>query len=167
MSFDSWDPFQRLEEFRQNSSRMLDELLGNLSGSGGNSESGGNQEAITFQPEVDLVESSSEFRLYLSIPGMVEDDIMIEIDGRSLTIRGERRPPYDTERRNPQLTEWRYGFFVRQFELSTPVAVDRVRAAYEAGVLTIVAEKILDDPDESTNPTNDGPRPLRDDEGAR
>jgi HSP20 family protein len=159
MSFDYWDPFQRLEEFRRDSSRMFDQLMAHLP------DSGGGQEAISFHPEVDLVESSKEFRFYLSIPGMVEDDIMIEIDGRNLTIRGERRPPYDPEQRNPQVTEWRYGVFVRQFELSAPVAVNRVHAVYDAGVLTIVAEKLLDETDDLAIESDEYPRLLRDDEG--
>jgi len=160
MSFESWDPFQRLEKFRRDSSRMFDQLLAHLP------DSGGGQEAISFQPEVDLVESANEFRFYLSIPGMVEDDIMIEIDGRNLTIRGERRPPYDPEQRKPQLTEWRYGVFVRHFELSTPVAANRVHAVYDAGVLTIVAEKLLGEAYDVANEPDEDPR-ISGDEGQR
>ena len=158
MNFDFWDPFQRLEAIRRDSNRLFDELLAEFP------EKGPSQEAISFHPEVDLVESSSEFRFYLSVPGMVEDDIMIEIDGRRLTIRGERRPPYDPEHRDPQLTEWRYGVFVRQFELSAPVAVNRVHAVYDAGVLTVVAEKLMDQSDDMNIEPDDHPRLRRDDE---
>ncbi len=159
MSFDSWDPFQRLEEFRRDSSRMLDELLGHLP------DPAARHESISFLPEVDLVESSNEFRFYLSIPGMVEDDIVIEVDGRRLTIRGERRPPYDVDNRVAQLKEWRYGVFVRHFELTCPVAVDSVNAAYDAGVLTIVVQKSTCESNDMTLDSENVPNPLHDDKG--
>lgn len=74
---------------------------------------------------------------------MIEDDLLIDIEGRFLTIRGERHPPYDLERRGANLQEWRYGFFERQFELSSLVELESIRAAYDAGVLTIVVTKLV------------------------
>ena len=91
MNFEFVDPFQRLEEFRRQANESLDELLAEMRNSGQVDES------ISFQPDADLVETANEFRFYLSIPGLVEDDIVINVDDQRLTIRGERRPPYDTD----------------------------------------------------------------------
>ena len=135
MNFEPIDPFERLAEFRRRSNEKLDELLAELQ------SSEQIKEPISFQPEVDLVETASEFRFYLSIPGLVEDDIIIKLDGEHLTIRGERRPLYDMERRGPSLREWRYGFFERHFVLPKRIQDSSVRASYDAGVLTIVARK--------------------------
>jgi HSP20 family molecular chaperone IbpA len=93
-----------------------------------------------------MVETVNEFRFYLSIPGLIEDDLLIELEGQFLTIRGERHPPYDAQTRGASIQEWRYGFFERHFELSTLIEVNSLRAAYDAGVLTIVAAK--QDPDQ-------------------
>ena len=136
MSVESWDPDRQLAEFRRQSNVMLDQLLAALSSSC-QSES-----PIAFHPEVDLVETSGEYRLYLSVPGMIEDDLAIDVDGRHLTIRGERRPPYDPGCRDAAMQEWRYGFFTRQFELPTSIEVETLRAVYDAGVLTVVVTKI-------------------------
>ncbi len=136
MTFEFWDPNEQLNRLRRRSDQMWNELLANLPGSDIQDES------ISFHPEVDLVETKQDFRFYLSIPGLVEDDIVIDVQGHRLTIRGERRPPYDLSRRTAQMQEWRYGCFERHFELSTTVSADTIRANYEAGVLTIVAQKI-------------------------
>ncbi len=136
MNLESWDPDRQLQEFRRRSNSMLDNLLAAL-GSSPDSE-----QPIAFQPEVDLVETSHEYRLYVSIPGIIEDDLAIDIDGRYLTIRGERRPPWDANRREAAVQEWRYGFFTRQFELPTAIRLETLRAVYDAGVLTVVVTKI-------------------------
>ena len=135
MNIESWNPFRRLEEFRAESNQVFDSLFADLPASSPD-------DSIAFAPEADLVETANEFRFYLSVPGLVEDDILIAIDGHELTIRGERRPPYDAEFRNPRLQEWRYGFFERHFELAVLVEITSIRAAYDAGVLTIIVEKM-------------------------
>jgi HSP20 family protein len=135
MTFEFWNPNDRLDELRRRSDQMWKELLADLP------SSQSHDEPIAFYPEVDLVETQQDFRFYLSIPGLVEDDIVIDVQGQYLTIRGERRPPYDASQRGPQMQEWRYGFFERHFELSSAVSVETIRAHYEAGVLTIVAQK--------------------------
>jgi HSP20 family protein len=146
MNLESWDPDRQLEDFRRRSNSMLDRLLAAL---GSSPES---DEPISFQPEVDLVETSQEYRLYLSIPGIIEDDLVIDIDGRHLTIRGERRPPWDANRREAALQEWRYGFFLRHFELPTTIRVETLRAVYDAGVLTIVVTKINQSAEDGDQP---------------
>jgi HSP20 family protein len=126
-----------VEEFHRRSNEMLDELMRQLSAAPSQ------EPALAFIPHVDLVEGQWDIRVYISIPGLVEDDITIDIDRRSLVVRGERRPPYDPERRGPQIREWRYGFFERHVRLPGEVEPDGIRAVYESGVLTIVIPKVL------------------------
>ena len=121
MSLESWDAHWQMEQLRRRSNAMWDELLAKLPAS----ES--HDEPIAFMPEVDLIESPNEFRIYLSIPGLIEDDIFIDVNGRFLTICGERRPPYDSDLRNTRLKEWRYGYFERHFELSTAISLAHLR----------------------------------------
>ena len=85
------------------------------------------------------METQEDFRVYVAIPGLVEEDIEIEAAPRQLTIRGERQPPYDPGRQHTR--EWRYGFFERQLTLAKPIQVESVTAEYEAGVLTVILPK--------------------------
>ena len=136
MSIEPIDPFERLKEFTRRSNAALDQLLHDIQ------DENTDDRPIAFHPEVDLVETSSDYRFYLSIPGMIEDDLLINIDGHHVTIQGERKPPYDTGRRETAVQEWRYGFFQRHFDLPQSISVSSIRAAYDSGVLTIIAEKV-------------------------
>lgn len=156
MNLEPWDPFQRLEEFRRRSIQTLNDLSADLP------VSETRNEPIAFQPHADLVETPGEFRLYLSIPGLVEDDILIDVAGKRLTIRGERRPPYDTSHRKTSLQEWTYGFFERNFELTSLISISTIRAGYDAGVLTIVVEKTEEHSSEAKDASNDTSSPLDD-----
>ena len=130
-----WDPWKELESLRAETDRLWDVFLEKLT------RSGGERERIAFLPDVDLVEMPGEYRLYLSVPGLIEEDIDLAFGDRSITVRGERQPPYDPEHTHRCVTEWRYGFFERRFQFPQPIRTDRVRATYDAGVLTIVIEK--------------------------
>lgn len=137
MNLEPRDPRRELDEFRRRSNEMLDELLLEISTTGDHLPN------VDFQPDVDLVETHQEFRFYVSIPGMVEDDLLINIDGSTLTLRGERHPPYDMNRQKSEIREWRYGFFERSFELPCLIEVTSLRAKYDSGVLMVVAQKLL------------------------
>lgn len=152
MTIEPVDPHRRIDEFRRRSSAILDQLLANIGGSTIDDQS------VAFQPDVDLVETEHDFRFYISVPGMIEDDFLIDVDGHHVTIRGERKPPYDPEHRKAAMQEWRYGFFQRQFELPVLIVVSSIRAVYDSGVLTIIAEKVARETGSSefNNPRDDG-----------
>lgn len=133
MSIVPWDPWKELEELRSRTDHLWNTFLAKLSDT---SES---PHHVGFLPDVDIVETAHDFRIYMSVPGILEDDIEIEASSTSLTVRGERHPPYDSERDHTR--EWRYGFFERKLTFGKPVNIDHFQAEYEAGVLTIVMPK--------------------------
>ena len=53
------------------------------------------EKPIAFVPAFDIVESEDECRLYLSLPGMEEEDIDITVEGTQLIVRGEREASVD------------------------------------------------------------------------
>jgi HSP20 family protein len=136
MNLIQWDPGTALQRLRADTDRLWDEYLDKLR----RNESDRNP--IAFLPDVDFVETGREFRLYLSIPGLIEEDIDLMVDQQILTIRGERQPPYDPSLARSRLREWRYGFFERRIELPHPIQTGALRATYDAGVLTIVVPKV-------------------------
>ena len=138
MSMESWNPIHRRHSFK----RHLSQSIGGSIAQSPDSET---DDEIAFRPAVDLIETPTEFQFFLSIPGLVEDDIVIEINGRYLTIRGEREAPYDHDYRTAKVQEWQYGYFERRFKLASEISSENVRGGYETGVLTIVVEKIGSD----------------------
>ena len=100
--------------------------------------------AIAFVPATDITETADEYRLYFSLPGLVEEDIDITLEGNILIVRGEREPPYEPEQATLHQRQWKYGYFERRVELPGKIDADAIQATYDAGVLTVRVHKVLD-----------------------
>src|SRR5215510_5204083 len=134
MDLQPWDPWQELDAIRGEVDHILERFLAKV-------RQTADGKPIAFFPDVDLVETAEDLRLFLSLPGVVEEDIEIALEGDLLIIRGEREAPYDAERIHGHLAEWRYGYFERRLALPGPVERADISASYQAGVLTIVIPK--------------------------
>ena len=130
-----WNPWEELEKLHAETSKLWEAFLREL----GRSEA--SPAPIGFVPNIDFIETSEDYRMFLAIPGLIEQDLDLFIEERSLMVRGERQPPYDPEHHQARVTEWRYGFFQRRIDLPGPIEPTTLRATYEAGVLTIVVSK--------------------------
>ena len=130
-----WDPWNELERIKAETDRLFDEFFTKFRRTEAESE------GVAFLPDVDFIETPSEYRLYLSVPGLVEEDIDIDIGPKVLTVRGERQPPYDPDFARSRIREWRYGFFERRFQFPKSIHFNAVHASFDAGVLTIVVDK--------------------------
>jgi HSP20 family protein len=136
MNLEPWNPWLELERVRAESEQLWNHFLKQL-----RPEEDSEHESIAFLPDVDFVETGNDYRIYISAPGLVEEDIDIVVRDQSLTVRGERYPPYDRHRAQDHLAEWRYGYFERHVDLPQHVDVQRLKASYETGVITIIVAK--------------------------
>ena len=71
------------------------------------------------------------------LPGMEARDIDISLNGRILSIRGERKQESEEKGENFHRVERSYGAFSRSLELPTDVDPDKVKASYKRGVLKL------------------------------
>jgi HSP20 family protein len=134
MDLEPWDPWREFDEIRADMDRMLDRFFTKVRAS-----AGGRQ--ISFIPTIDVVETGEDFRVFLSIPGAVEEDIDIAIESGTLVIRGQREAPYDPEQVHGHTAEWRYGYFERRIGIPPSADPDGLSATYQWGVLTVVIPK--------------------------
>lgn len=135
MNLIQWDPWEELERLREKTDRLWDNFLGKLT------SDVGQERAIAFLPDIDFVESPGEYRVYLSVPGLIEEDIDLTIGEHELTVRGQRQCPYDVSHAQARVHEWRYGYFERHVGLPRAIRPDAVRASYDTGVLTVILPK--------------------------
>jgi len=93
-----------------------------------------------FQPQIDCFrrEEPDELYVLVELPGVEPDDVHLSIEGRVLTIAGERRRPAAECRLSYYRLEIEYGAFQRRLALPEDVDVAATRATYERGMLTIV-----------------------------
>jgi HSP20 family protein len=134
MDLKAWNPWQELERIQSEMDAHLGSVLKRL-------RQAVPGRPIAFLPSLDVIETADDYKLYLALPGMVEEDIDITLEGRRLIVRGERESPYDPGAVTVHQGQWQYGFFERQVELPDEVSADDVQAAYEGGVLTITVPK--------------------------
>src|SRR5579871_365818 len=102
-----------------------------------------------WSPNVDVYEDAERIVIKADLPGMKQSDIDIEMNGDTLTIRGERKFEEETKRDNYVRIERQYGAFQRSFTIGIPIDLEQVRATYRNGIL------------ELTIPKADGARPKK------
>lgn len=126
-----WDPFRDLSVLQDRINRIFNEA----------SRSEGESVASkAWTPIVDIFETEGDLIVRAEIPGVNRDDIDIEVTSESLTIRGERK--FDDELKEKAIRiERPYGSFQRSFTIGVPVQPDKVKAAYNDGVLQITVPK--------------------------
>jgi len=93
-----------------------------------------------FQPQIDCFrrEEPAELHVLVQLPGIDPEDVRLSIEGRVLTIAGERRRPAAECRLSYYRLEIEYGAFLRRLALPEDVDVEATRATYERGMLTVV-----------------------------
>jgi len=104
--------------------------------------------ALTFEPELmtypaaEVVDAEKEFIVTLEIPGLVKEDVTINLEDGVLTIAGEKKEAVKDENQKYYVFERSYGAFQRAFTFSTPVDVEKIAATMLNGVLTIRLPKV-------------------------
>ena len=96
---------------------------------------------VDWMPPVDVSETGKEVVVHAEVPGMDAKDIDIALNGRILTIRGERKEEKEEKKRSYHRIERRYGSFFRSFELPADVDASAVEATYKDGVLKLSLPK--------------------------
>ena len=93
-------------------------------------------------PAVDILETENELILKADVPGVELKDIDIQLENGTLTVKGERK--FEKEREEQGLpsdgAELRVVCPISS-QCRTTVDAEHVKAAYEAGVLTITLPK--------------------------
>lgn len=92
-----------------------------------------------WSPPTDVYEVEEAVIVRVEVAGMREDDFMIRLDGRLLTIRGTR--PDFPERRAYHQLEIPFGDFISEVELPVPVMPEKIEAVYQSGFLKLVLPK--------------------------
>jgi HSP20 family protein len=124
----SGDPFYSL-------ARSMDRLLEN------DWRGGAAAASAAFVPRLEVVEHDGEYLVTAELPGIEEKDLHLEVHGKVLTLRGEKRSERSGESEGRTWTERSYGEFRRAVELPADVQGDKASASFKNGVLAITLPK--------------------------
>ena len=92
-------------------------------------------------PPVDLYEVADRYVIAAEVPGLARDDIRIDTQGDTVTLRGQR--PEKTCPARYQQLERGQGAFVRSFKFAQPIRADGITAELVDGVLTVSVPKVV------------------------
>lgn len=115
------DPFQHLRLFEDTVTRMMSEP----------------RTARPWSPAVDIFETENELVLKADVPDIKPEEIDIQVENQTLTLRGNRKFEQQAEKGGYHRIERSFGSFVRTFTVPNTVDTQKVSADYNDGVLTM------------------------------
>lgn len=95
----------------------------------------------TWSPLVDVFEDKDGITLKVELPEVDSKDVEIQVEGNTLTLKGERKLENEENREGYRRVERTYGAFSRTFTLPNTLDVEHIRAESKDGVLRIMLPK--------------------------
>jgi HSP20 family protein len=93
--------------------------------------------ASAFLPPADVLVSEDGVTVYMDVPGIKAEDLDIQLENDMLTVRGERRPPWESLEGCTARIERSFGAFERTLRVTDGLDPDAIEAAMSDGVLTL------------------------------
>ncbi len=90
-----------------------------------------------FSPNINVKESEKDISVTAELPGMDDKDIDVSLTRDSLTIKGEKKEDKEEKGKNYYRMERSFGSFSRSIPLPAEIDVDKVKAEFKKGVLTV------------------------------
>jgi HSP20 family protein len=108
---------------------------------GGSSAGSPNFSPPYMQPPVDVYQTESHVVVLMEIAAIPEEEIEIEVEGRTMLIRGERKALSGPVPRAYHQMEIIHGLFKREILLPAEVNPEKLKAVYKDGILEIALPK--------------------------
>ena len=130
-----FNPSRGLTPLRRRMDSLFDDFFGDLFD--------GRQTDLArgWNPKVDIFEEDDQFVVKAELPGVEKDKIAIDINGRVLTVKGERASENEVKEKNYYRQECAYGTFQRSFTLPNETDSEQIKAEYKDGVLRVSIPK--------------------------
>ncbi len=92
-------------------------------------------------PAVNIVESKDDYQIELAAPGLEKKDFKVDLNNNMLTISSEKEQKNEVEGEKIMRREFSYTAFKRSFTLPDSADGDKIKAAYNEGILKISIPK--------------------------
>ena len=130
------DPFRDLLSLQDQLFRTFDSAY-----RGANREEGEPSMVATWSPLVDVFEDNDGITLKVELPEVEAKDVDIQVEGNTLTVKGERKLEREDKRDGYHRIERTYGTFARTFSLPSTVDAEHITAESRDGVLRVFLPK--------------------------
>ena len=123
-----WDPFIELTTIHRDMDELFRRTFGALKPAFMGTE---------WLPAVESYMDKGKLFIKADLPGVAPADVDIELDGRHLTIKGERKTKSEVGEGKEYFSELCYGSFERSMTLPDDVEVEEIHASFSDGVLIV------------------------------
>ena len=138
MQLVKWNPMRDMLSFNNRADRIFNDFFYPSRGMQMSKDSGWN-------PRVDIYEDEEAIVLKAELPGVEKDNIVVDVEGRVLTLKGERSSDNEVKEESYYRRERTFGSFERRFNLPDNVDPEKITADYKDGILKLGIPK----PDEN------------------
>ncbi len=95
----------------------------------------------SFSPSVNIKESDEGYKLELAAPGLNKEDFKISMENDVISISAEKKEEQVEKNEKYTRKEFSYASFKRSFTLPEIADTEKISAAYENGVMTLLIPK--------------------------
>jgi HSP20 family protein len=129
MTLMRWKPFGDLVSMHSKINRLFDDALSDL---------GKDQETFAaWYPATDIYETKDDYVFRLEVPGLAKDDINVELNNNTLTIKGEKKESKEVKKEDYHRVESFIGTFSRSYTLPRNVDSKKIKANMKDGILEL------------------------------
>jgi len=107
----------------------------------GNAEETGTTALASWAPQVDVEETSDAILVKADLPGVDPKDIEINVQDRTLTLRGEKHEEREDKQKQFHRIERFAGSFFRSIPLPVEADMEKISATSNKGVVTVTIPK--------------------------
>lgn len=127
---ETWEPMRMLDDLQMEMNRLFHRSVWNRK-----------DWSKSFEPDIEIKEETDRFVVKADVPGIKKEDLEIKVEGRVLTLKGERKEETEKKDKNFHFSERVYGSFLRSIELPCELKADEVKATSKEGVLEVLIPK--------------------------
>ena len=140
MQVTQYNPYRLQNRRGNNSANFFDGLFDDFLGPTFHLGAQGNKPARNGL-QVDIYEKENVIVIEADMPGVIKEDIKLDVKGRLVTLRGERKRNEEIKDEHSYRRERSFGAFERTFSLPFEIDADAVTAKYENGTLRLEISK--------------------------
>lgn len=130
MQLVKWNPMRDMLSFNNRADRIFNDFFYPSRGMQMSKDSNWN-------PRVDIYEDEDAIVLKAELPGVEKDNIVVDVEGRVLTLKGERSSDNEVKEESYYRRERTFGSFERRFNLPDNVDPEKITADYKDGILKL------------------------------
>ena len=129
MTLMRWKPFGDLVSMQGRINRLFDDAFSDL---------GKDQETFAaWYPATDIYETKDDYVFKLEVPGLARDDVNVELNNNTLTIKGEKKENKEVKKEDYHRVESFTGSFSRSYTLPRNVDSKKIKANIKDGILEL------------------------------